>query len=177
MNRAFFATLLFSLLLAGCVKEISPTAFSYRIPADRIDRSLQEAFPIKRHTPYGEITLTDPRLLFAQNSNRITAGATLHFKNPLFVEQSGSLYLSGIPYYNAQKGAIYLRDPQLEKITLNGYTLDNTLKSRIQAQLQPLIDHLFEQLPIYRIDRETLAGSFVKDISVEKGGLVVRMGL
>lgn len=148
-----------------------------RIPADQINASLQKEFPISRHTPYGEITLTDPQASIRAGSDRVTAGATLLFHNALIPRQRGLLYLSGIPYFDAKEGAIYLRRPRLEKVEFNGYTVNGMLKKSIQTQLQPIIDQFFAQIPIYRIDRNSLAGSFVKDISVGDGALLVHFGL
>ena len=164
-------------LLTGCIQDISPTGVTLRIPASQINADLRKNFPIKRRTPYGTLTLSDPKAKLEPGSDRIVAGATLHYANALIPAQTGTLYLSGTPYFDASKGAIYLHHPRIEELTFNSYSFTGLLKSNIQRQLQPILDRFFASIPIYRLDRGSMSGRFVKDVTVADGALLVRMGL
>ena len=177
--KHFFSIVIivFSLFSVGCVKQISPTGMTVAVPASKITESLQREFPVRQKTAYGTVTLSDPKAFIQSGSDRLTAGATVHFSNPLIAEQTGSVYVSGKPRFDAKSGNIYLDAPKIEKLNFNGYSLNTFITPEVMQQVQPYIDMLFQRIPVYRLDRNTLRGSFVKDVSVANGSLLVTFGI
>ncbi|RUM67721.1 MAG: hypothetical protein DSZ05_02155 [Sulfurospirillum sp.] len=169
--------LLLTLLFTGCIKDINPSGMTIVIPASRLTQSLQRQFPVTQNTDYGKVTLKNPKALLQKGSDRITAGATVLFSNSLIPQQQGSVYVSGKPYFDAKTGSIYLNDPNIEKLDINGYKLGNFLNGSVANQLKPLINEVFRQIPIYKMDRNSIQGSFVKNVRVEDGNLLVTFGL
>lgn len=169
--------LLSTLLLTGCLKEINTNGMTIAIPASQITESLQEQFPVTQNTQYGKVTLTNPKALLQKGSNRLTAGATVAFSNALIPEQKGTVYVSGTPYFDAQTGNIYLRQPQIEKLNFNGYSIGKFLNGSTMQLVKPIIDDIFRQVPVYKLDRNSIQGSFVKNVRVVDGSLLVTFGL
>lgn len=172
-----FIVALIAILFAGCIKEINPGGMTVAIPASKITQSLQQQFPITQKTQYGKVTLANPKALLQKGSDRITAGATLLFSNSLIPQQKGSVYVSGKPVFDAKSGAVYLTQPSIEKLNLNGYQLGNFLKGANAEMVKPVIDDIFRKVPIYKLDRGSIQGSFVKNVRVEDGNLLVTFGL
>ena len=173
-----FVTLFAILFSTGCsIKQISPAGMTVSVPASKITESLQREFPVKQKTAYGTVTLSDPKAFIQKGSDRLTAGATVQFSNPLIAEQKGSVYVSGKPRFDANSGNIYLDAPKIEKLDFNGYSLGAFVTPEIMRQVQPYIDMLFQRIPVYRLNRNTLRNSFVKDVKVADGNLLVTFGI
>ncbi len=177
--RSYFSTLLLllTLFLTGCIKDINPNGMTIAIPASKITQSLQQQFPVTQNTQYGKVTLKNPKALLQKGSDRITAGATVLFSNSLIPQQQGSVYVSGKPYFDAKTGSIYLTEPNIEKLDINGYKLGNFLNGQVMEQIRPILNEIFKQIPIYKIERNSIQGSFVKNVYVEDGNLLLTFGL
>jgi hypothetical protein len=148
-----------------------------RVPAYKITDTLEREFPITQNLQYGRLTLSNPKALLQRGSDRVVAGTSLSFANPLIGTQKGKLYISGIPYFDAKSGAIYLKEPMIDKLEFNGYGLSDYIQAPAKELIQPIINEIFRQTPIYRVDRNSLQGSFVKNIFVQDGELLVTFGI
>jgi hypothetical protein len=179
MKKRYFRgfALLLMLLLTGCIKDINPSGMTIVIPASQINETLQKEFPITQKTQYGKVTLANPKALLEKGSDRIKAGSTVIFSNALIPEQKGSVYVSGKPYFDAKTGSVYLTQPMIEKLDINGYKLASFMHGSVADIVKPVIDEVFRKIPIYKINKNSIQGSFVKSVSVEDGSLLVRFGL
>ncbi len=169
--------LLLVLLLTGCVKNINSNGMTIAIPASQITQSLQEQFPITQNTQYGKITLKNPKALLQKGSDRITTGTTILYANALIPTQQGSIYVSGKPYFDVSSGDVYLREPNIERLNINGYQLGNYINGSIKNAVLPIINKVFRRTPIYKVNTSSIQGSFVKNVRVENGTLLVTFGL
>ena len=168
--------LLASFLFTGCIQNISSQGLTVRIPASDITTALENQFPVKQSFQYGDVELTNPKAMLTRGSDRITTGTSIGFSNALIPKQTGSLYLSGVPFYDAQSGSIYLREPMIDKLEFNGYKLSDYLQGPLKSAIMPLINQIFQSTPIYKIDRSSMQGSFVKNVVVDNGELLVTFG-
>ncbi len=177
--KYFFSTLLviIAITISGCIKDINPNGMTVAIPASKLTQSLQQQFPITQDTDYGKVTLKNPKAFLQKGSDRITAGTTVLFSNPLISQQQGSVYISGKPYFDAKSGAIYLTQPVIEKLNINGYKLGDFLKGSTSQMLNPIVDEIFHKIPIYKLNKNSIQGSFVKNVQVVDGSLLVTFGL
>ena len=169
-------TLLGSLLLTGCIENISPEGLTVRVPASTITSSLEQQFPIQQDFSYGNVELSNPKALLTRGSNRVVTGTSIGFSNALIPQQTGSLYVSGMPFFDAQTGNIYLREPMIDKLEFNGYKLSSLIQGPLKSAIIPIINQIFRTTPIYTVDRSSLQGSFVKNVVVDNGELLVTFG-
>ena len=169
--------LVLALLFTGCIKDINPGGMTVVIPASKLTQSLQQQFPVTENTNFGKVTLKNPKALLQKGSDRITAGATVLFSNALIPEQQGSVYVSGKPWFDAKTGSVYLNEPNIEKLDINGYKLGNFLNGSVANQLKPFINEVFRKIPVYRVNNNSIQGSFVKNVKVEDGNLLLTLGL
>lgn len=169
--------LLASLLLTGCIQNISENGLTIRVPASSVTSALEQQFPIRQSFQYGDVELANPKALLTRGSNRVVTGTSIGFSNALIPKQSGALYVSGVPFFDAQSGAVYLREPMIDKLEFNGYKLSDYLQGPLKQALIPIINEVFRQTPIYKVNRSSLQGSFVKNVVVDNGELLVTFGL
>ncbi len=177
--KKFYAItlLLFTLLFTGCIKDISPQGLTISIPASTVTSSLQRQFPITQSFTFGKVHLSDPQAILKQGSDRVVTGTSLGYSSSLIPMQKGSLYVSGIPYFDARSGNIFLKEPKIEKLSFNQYKLSSFLQGPMQEAILPLINEIFRKTPIYKVDKSSFQGSFLKNVYVSNGELLVTFGL
>jgi hypothetical protein len=178
MKKIYTTTILiFTILFTGCIKDISPQGLTISIPASTVTESLQQQFPITQSFTFGKIHLTDPQAILKQGSNRVLTGTSIGYSSSLIPMQKGSLYLSGVPYFDARSGNIFLREPKIEKLSFNQYKLSSFIQGPMQQAILPIINEIFRKTPIYRINKSSIQSSFLKNIYVSNGELLVTFGL
>jgi hypothetical protein len=178
MKKFSLLVILITLLsFSGCIQNVSPTGLTVRIPASSVTNALEQQFPIKQSFAYGDVELSSPKALLKRGSNRVVTGTSIGFSNALIPKQKGALYVSGIPYFDAQSGAVYLREPMIDKLEFNGYKLSSMIQGPLKSAIVPIINEIFRTTPIYKVNRSSLQGSFVKNVTVDNGELLVTFGL
>ncbi len=166
-----------TLFLSGCIHSINKQGLTIRVPASQITQSLEQQFPVSQNFQYGKVTLQNPKALLHAGSDRVQAGTTLSFSNSLIPTQSGSLMVSGKPIFDAKTGAVYLTQPNIDKLEFNGYKLASFMKGPLKDAVLPLINEVFRTRPIYRLNQNSLQSAFVKNIRVSNGELLISFGL
>ena len=98
--------------------------------------------------------------------------------SPVFIPTfSGTFALSGKPYFDKEKSAIYLKDIQIEDLKFTNVNIDKSFVDNLVVNTKPTIDDIFNKVPIYKIDKTSFKGSFVKDVKIENSELLVAFGL
>ena len=64
----------------------------------------------------------------------------------------------------------------MEDLKMTNVNIDKTLLSTVVANTKPIIDNIFNTIPIYKIDKSSFKGSFVKDVKIENSELLVTFG-
>lgn len=169
--------LLLTLFFSGCVHSINQQGLTIRVPASQITQSLEQQFPVSQNFQYGKVTLQNPKALLHSGSDRVQAGTTISFSNALIPTQSGSLMISGKPIFDAKTGAVYLTQPNIDKLEFNGYKLASFMQGPLKDAIMPLINEVFKTRPIYRLNQNSLQSAFVKNIRVSNGELLLTFGL
>ncbi len=164
-------------IFSGCIQNITPQGLTVSVPASQITKSLEEQFPITKDFDYGKITLEDPKASLRAGSNRVIAGTSISVSSALTPKQSGSLFVSGTPYFDAKSGAVYLREPNIEKLEFNGYEIASFMQGPLKSALIPIINEVFKSRPIYTLNKSSFQKSFVNNIRVEDGELLITFGL
>lgn len=164
-------------IFSGCIQNITPQGLTISVPASQITQSLEQQFPIAEDFDYGKITLENPKAFLKEGSNRVEAGTSISISSPLIPKQSGSLFISGTPYFDAKNGAVYLKEPNIEKLEFNGYKLASFMQGPLKNALIPIINEVFKSRPIYTLNKSSFQKSFVNNIKVDNGELLITFGL
>ncbi len=166
-----------ALFFSGCIQNINQHGVTIRVPASQITQSLEQQFPVSQNFQYGKVTLKNPKALLHAGSDRIQAGTTLGFSNALIPVQQGTVLLSGKPIFDAQTGAVYLTEPNIDKLEFNGYKLASFMQGPLRDAIMPIVNELFRTHPIYKLNQNSVQSMFVKGIRVSNGELLITFGI
>ncbi|MDY3200637.1 MAG: DUF1439 domain-containing protein [Arcobacter sp.] len=168
---------LFSLLFfVGCIKKFDGDGLTLKIQESELNNFSQE-FPIRQDFVVANMELQKPHLFIKDGTNRISANINLNISAIFMPNSNGTLTFSGIPYFDKEKSAIYLKDIELDELKMTNLNIDKTILDTIVANTKPIVDNIFNTIPVYKIDKSSFKGSFVKDVKIEDSELLVTFGL
>lgn len=167
-------TILLSLFLfSACVKKLDGDGLTLQIQESQLNDFSQE-FPIRQNFIFANIELLKPHLFV--NENKLKANLNLNFSAIFVPKTEGTFVLSGVPYFDKEKSAIFLKDIQMEDLNISNLNIDKNIVNNIAQNTKPIIDDIFNKTPIYKLDKSSFKGSFVKDVKIENSELLVTFG-
>ena len=169
-----FTILSLILLFSGCIKKFDTDGLTLKIDESELNKT-SEYFPIKQDFVFANIDIKQPNI-FISNTNRLNANMNINLSTIFIPSAAGTFTLSGNPYFDKEKSAIFLKDIQMEDLKMTNVNIDKTLLSTVVANTKPIIDNIFNTIPIYKIDKSSFKGSFVKDVKIENSELLVTFG-
>ena len=90
---------------------------------------------------------------------------------------AGTFSLTGSPYFDKEKSAIFLKDIKIEELKITNLDIDKNFVNTLSSNTKPIIDDIFNTIPIYQVDKSSFKGSLMKDIKIEDSQLLVTFGL
>ncbi len=174
MRKIFYLNLILLIFISSCAQK-SLTSYSVEIPVSAINAYLKKEFPVEKDLPVGKAVFKNPKADII--NNRVKIGSTIALKVPFIPEQTGKIYVSGNIAFDQQKKELFLIDPKLEDLSFNNKSLTKYLPSNLNNILSQVVTEVFKQTPIYKIDKKSIQGKFLKDIKVEQGKLLLIFGL
>ncbi len=167
--------LVFLVLSTGCIKKFDTDGLTLRIEENQLNNFSQE-FPIRQNFVFANIELLKPHLFIKEGTNRLSATINLNISAIFIPNSNGTFLLSGVPYFDKEKSAIFLKDIELDELKMTNVNIDKNLLNTIVANTKPIIDNIFNTIPIYKIEKSSFKGSFVKDVKIEDSELLVTFG-
>ena len=168
-------TILLSLFLfSACVKKLDGDGLTLQIQESQLNDFSQE-FPIRQNFIFANIELLKPHLFV--NENKLKANLNLNFSAIFVPKTEGTFVLSGVPYFDKEKSAIFLKDIQIEELKFTNIEIDKNFVNTLVSNTKPVIDDIFNTIPIYEVDKSSFKGSLMKDIKIEDSQLLVTFGL
>jgi hypothetical protein len=153
-----------------------------RITEAQLQEYINERFPItKSHQVLGSIIYENPRISLRREDNLVELGIDIAVGNIKINGRDlrGSVLMLASVAYNAEKKALFLKDPQLQQLTLNGVPEQNL--QMLRGFFMPAIEKLFNRKPVYSFkDQDSvtnIAGKLVKDIRVRDGSVEIVWGI
>jgi len=175
--KTWFVGIVFILGLSGCVG-IAPGGQGYNItvPMNVINSTVGQNFPQSQKTNYGTLMIDKPNILGQQGSDKLGVGTSFTFSN-MFVPNGikGTVSLSSGVRYNARDRGLYLASPMIDDIKFQNFALSKYMTPQIRNLIGDIITQKLSNKPIYHMNN--MGASFVKDIRVENGNVVVNVGL
>lgn len=168
---------LFSLLFfEGCIKKFDGDGLTLKVQESELNNFSQE-FPIRQDFVVANMELQKPHLFIKDGTNRLSANINLNISAIFIPNSNGTLTFSGIPYFDKEKSAIYLKDIELDELKMTNLNIDKTILDTVVANTKPIVDNIFNTIPVYKINKSSFKGSFVKDVKIEDSELLVTFGL
>ena len=131
---------------------------------------------MKKDFIFANIQIEKPHI-FINNKDRINANINLNLST-IFIPSTNAIFtLSGNPYFDKEKSAIFLKDIQIEELKFSNTNINRNFTNMLVSNMKPVLDNIFTNIPIYEIDKSSFKGSFVKDIKIENSELLVIFGL
>ncbi len=178
MSKIISTLVLFLLLLlsSGCVRNIDSNGLTLKLNESQLNKK-SDKFPIKENFVFANIDIKQPKIYIKNGSNKLNAKMDLNLSAIFIPTSKGTFEISGEPYFNKEKSAIFLRDINIEDLEFTDLNLNKRFANTLLSNMKPVVDTIFEQMPIYEIDKNSFKGSFVKDIKIENSELLVTFGL
>ena len=168
---------LFSLLFfTGCIKKLDSNGLTLKIEESELNNFSQE-FPITQDFVFGNIQLQKPHIYVKNGTNRLAANINMNFSTVFMPSSNGTFAITGNPYFDRETSAIFLKDIQVEELKLTNASIDKNFVNALIINTKPIIDNVFNSIPIYKIDKSSFKGSFINDIKIEDSELLVTFGL
>lgn len=164
------------LFVSGCVG-LSPKGLTLTIPGATVAQYIQDQFPISKDSDYGKVMITDPDLLLSNDSDKINIGSALSIKPKFLPAMNADVNVSGKLTYNASSKEFYLLDPNINSLSFNEQSFLSMLPDNFKNSIKPIIKEIFRNIPIYKLDPNSIHAAFVNDARIENGNLEITYGL
>ena len=169
--------------LGGAFYYFSGKEYQFRFSANQIQEKLNTKLPLtKSYLLIFQVTLDNPRVALEDGSRRVKAGLDIILniwagKEPKPL--GGSVDVSGGIRYSSQTGEFFLTDPIIEHLAIQG--IPDLYTQKVNSVLTKALAEYYASHPIYSLtatDTQQAAAKLVlKDVIVEKGELVVTLGI
>jgi hypothetical protein len=164
------------ILLTGCIKKLDSDGLTLKIDESELN-NFSKDFPIRKDFVFANTQIEKPNIFIRKWTNRLNATINISLSAIFMPSTNGTFTLSGNPYFDKEKSAIFLRDIQLEKLEFSNINIDKDFTNMLVSNIKPVIDNIFTNIPIYKLDKSSFKGSFVKDVKIEDSELLVTFGL
>ena len=159
---------------SGCIKKFDEDGLTLKIEESELNSSFRD-FPMERNFVFANVNINQPNLKIT--NDRLNALVDVDFSAIFIPKDKGIFELSGVPYFDKEKSAIFLRDVKIENIKFANIALDKNFTNLFVSNMNPVFNNIFTTMPIYKIDKTSSKGSFVKDVKIVDSELLVTFGL
>jgi Protein of unknown function (DUF1439) len=157
--------------------------YELRLTQQQIQEKLDQIFPMtKRHLLLFEVDYSNPKVILTEGSDRIrfSLDAVLsNFATTSGQRLSGSCEMVAGLRYDADRHAFFLTDPVIEKLDLGGLPVELTPK--VEQAFKATAEEVLDIRPVYTLRptdlKKAAARAVLKSVLVEKGELVITLGL
>lgn len=177
MRPATASALLVALLAAGATlgSESCGATFQRAYTRDELRARLQKRFPVEKQKSVFSVRLSDPDLSFP-GGDRVAVAVTVEASTLGLPVGRGRATLEGAPYYRPEDGGVYLRDPVIRDLVLDGARPERVEKAR--QVISPAIVHALEERPIYVLEparnaKEARAREHLRRLWIENDRLMI----
>ena len=169
--------ILFTLIFfTGCIKKLDSDGLTLQIQESELN-DFSQKFPINQDFVFAYVQLQKPHIYIKNGTNRLTATINTNFSTVFMPSSAGTFSLTGTPYFDKDKSAIFLKDIQIEELKFTNVDIDKNFVNTLVSNTKPVIDDIFNTIPIYEVDKSSFKGSLMKDIKIEDSQLLVTFGL
>lgn len=172
---------LLALVGAAAIWYLAGKTYEIRISQAQLEQKLAERLPLTQRYPLVSVTLAQPRVHLNEDSERVDFGLNMTVNTNTSGSQllGAQIDVSASLRYDAERGAIFLDQPVMDKLVVQG--LDERRTAMAQVALEAAMASFLAQQPVYTLNasdtRQRVARMAVRDIKVENGVVVLILGL
>lgn len=141
-------------LLASCASFVGPREVD--LPLYKLQAGMDRRFPLdNRMLELFDVHLSRPELAIIPESDRV--GLTVDADvAPFFLKQSwrGSMALSGRLYVDPYRGGVFMADPHVDRLAIDG--ADQSNQRQLTKVANFVIDKVIRDVPVYSFRMEDL---------------------
>lgn len=170
-----------ALVGTGVIWYLAGKTYEIRISQAQLEQKLAERLPLTQRYPLVSVTLAQPRVHLNEDSDRVDFGLNMSLTMNVSGSQiaSADIDVSAGLRYDAERGAIFLAEPVMDKLVVQG--LDERRTAMAQLALETAMASYLVQQPVYTLNasdmKQRAARMAVRDIKVKNGGVLVLLGL
>jgi hypothetical protein len=141
-------------LLVSCASFVGPREVD--LPLYKLQAGMDRHFPLdNRMLELFDVRLSRPQLEIQPDRDRIALTIDANVA-PFFLKQAwtGSLALSGRLYVDPSRGGVFMADPRVDRVAIDGADASNQRQLAKVANL--LIDKVVRDVPVYSFRMEDL---------------------
>ena len=180
---AIALTVLLVVAVGGTVYYFSGKEYIFRFSANQIQEKINAKLPLtKSYLFIFQVTLDKPRVALEDRSRRVKAGLDIVLNIQAGNEPKplgGSVDVSGGVRYSPQTAEFFLTDPIIERLAVQG--VPELYTQKVNSVLTQALAEYYASHPIYTLKatdtKQAAARLVLKDVIIDKGELVVTLGL
>jgi len=178
-KKYFLLPLLLSFALLGSAQYVF--AFSNTIALSKADiqQKIEQFFPVAMGDPIFKLRFSQPHALLGENRNTLGIHITIDATSNGQAVAQGSGRLIGTPFYNKEQATFYLRDPQIQRLEIEGVSPNQDMQ--FQLLLDVALSTILTEIPIYTLNDKNLRERFAKKrllaVRVEKQEMLLEFSL
>ena len=152
--------------------------FVVAVPAERIQKALEPAFPVVKKSGIVRVTLTDPRVILKRGSNRI--GILVTARVDVFGKKAttGEATADGTMSYDPKTTTLTISDVRARSVTIDH--IDRSLRRTATRLAKDAVQAELPKSAVYQMTDSTLIERAVKfavrSVKVEDGQVDVTLG-
>ncbi len=185
-RRRLLIGLTLAVLLTGGIVAVlcfmRGTRYTIELTQERLQAELDRRFPIEKGEALVHVTLSEPKVMLREGSDRISFGVTATLNVRLNKEPKplgGQSTITTGLRYDPDQGAFFLDGPMLDDLSVRGVPIKYVgLASRLAVQL---LDAHFRRWPVYTLKpdqfKQALARLVLKNVVVKSGRVIVTLGI
>jgi hypothetical protein len=182
MNIKYTATLILNtfllvLLLSGCVGNLSKDGLVLRVSEYELSQSFEESFPFEKDLVFGSLILHKPTIKMHKTKNSVKVNIVLGLKTLFTNPIKGSFIINGEPEFRKDIASIYLKNVKIENFHFGKLKMSEQFSKTLIITMEPLINKIFKEYPLYKVPEDSILGSFIKDIKIGDSKLLVTYGI
>ncbi len=180
-NKSTFTLILNTILLvflfSGCVGNLSKDGLVLRVSEYELSQSFEKSFPFEKSLVFGSLILHKPTIKMHKIKNSVKVSISLGLKTLFTNPIKGSFTINGEPEFRKDHASIYLKNVKIENFHFGKLEMSEQFSKTLITTMEPLVNKIFKQYPIYNVPKDSILGSFIKDIKIGNSKLLVTYGI
>ncbi len=154
-------------------------AFTKMLTAAELQAQVAGLFPLQKLTPFMTVTLSDPRVVLDDKSDRIGVELSIATDALGGIASKARGLIDGQLHYESATGEFFLLKPEVRRLHVEN--IPELYQSDIRMIADEIAKEAFTQIPIYTLKEDdphqALARSYLKSATVRNGKLVLELDL